>query len=25
VTGRPRAGHVDPFENPTPFEQLLGH
>ncbi len=24
VTGRPRTGHVDPFENPTPFEQLLG-
>ncbi len=25
VTGRPRTGHVDPFENPTPFEELLGH
>lgn len=27
VVGRPPAGPVDPFENPTPFEQLLagGH
>ena len=25
VTGRPKSGPVDPFENPTPFEQLLGH
>jgi FMN reductase len=24
VQGRPRAGAVDPFANPTPFEQLLG-
>jgi len=23
VVGRPRTGPVDPFENPTPFEQLL--
>jgi glycine/D-amino acid oxidase-like deaminating enzyme len=23
VVGRPPAGPVDPFENPTPFEQLL--
>ena len=24
VLGRSRAGRVDPFDNPTPFEQLLG-
>ena len=24
VGGRPRAGQVDPFDNPTPFEELLG-
>ncbi len=24
VLGRPRSGPVDPFENPTPFEELLG-
>jgi FMN reductase len=24
LSGRPRPGRVDPFENPTPFEQLLG-
>jgi FMN reductase len=24
ITGRPRPRPVDPFENPTPFEQLLG-
>ena len=24
VLGRPRSGPVDPFADPTPFEQLLG-
>lgn len=24
MLGRPASGSVDPFENPTPFEQLLG-